>query len=99
MGDYAREVFENRQKQDPETLTDIQRAQRFFCLHKMSFNSETKNFGQDVLNRYDAKNTPFYLDLALPRARKRLRQGFLLSEDFESLATVKGQGKFLDEHH
>ncbi len=53
------------------------------------------NLGQDVLNRYDAKNTPFYLDLALPRARKRLRQVFLLSEDFESLATVKGQGKFL----
>ncbi len=28
------------------------------------------NLGQDVLNRYDSTKTPFYLDLALPRARK-----------------------------
>ncbi len=44
-GVYAREVFENLKQQNPDTMTDIQRAQRFFCLHKMSFDSETRQFG------------------------------------------------------
>ncbi len=38
-------VFKNLQQQNPDTMIDIQRAQRFYCLHKMSFASETKNFG------------------------------------------------------
>ncbi len=49
---YAREVFENLKQQNPDTMTDIQRAQRFFCLHKMSFAHQAKNFG------YSKKATP-----------------------------------------
>ncbi len=126
-GVYAREVFENLQKQDPQTLTDIQRAQRFYCLHKMSFAHQAKNFGyskkatprnlqplkileqahaalqrvhleclpwQDVITRYDSKETLFYLDLALPRARKRLWQGFLLSETLKVSQRLKGKASF-----
>jgi len=39
----ARDEFERFKKEDPETLTDIQRAVRFYCLLRMGYASRIKN--------------------------------------------------------
>ena len=60
----SKEWFEQYQKQDVETMTEIQRAARYFYLIRASYGAKTKNFGY--------KNTDITLIKDMEVLQKRL---------------------------
>ena len=130
----ARDEFERLKKADPETLTDIQRAARFYYLQQSCFGGWIVNptFGYgvtrapklnllrieeylsaahlrlsrvyieclpyaDVMNRYDAPGTLFYLDPPYWDCENYYGKGIFGKEDFTALATqlASVKGKFI----
>ncbi len=128
----SRKWFELFDAQDPETLTDIQRAARFFYLQKNAFGglvvnqsyhyclSHPPNFNpeklpdlienthkrlakvqleclpyEDILKRYDRKETLFYLDP--PYWGRRLYKFNFAESDFVKLESLlrRLRGKFV----
>ena len=67
----ARAEFVHLQQTPPETLTDIQRAHRFFYLQKTSFGGGAKTYGYDTKQR--ARLDPTRFDAHLEKVQKRLR--------------------------
>ena len=130
----SREEFERFKKAEPSTLTDIQRAVRFYYLLRNSYGSRVvspsfsinttrpSNFNllrieeslseahlrlarvyienrpyQKVIERFDKKDTFFYIDPPYWNCESAYGKGIFRKEDFEMLRTLlkKLQGKFI----
>ncbi len=80
----SRRLFEDLKKTPPETLTDIQRAVRFFYLLKNNFGAKLSSFNYVVQIRANRKAfRPRTLKAVLYRAFRRLGDAQVENLDFE----------------
>ena len=79
----SREEFERLGRVPADTLTDIQRACRFYYLQKCSFENLT---WQQVLKKYDRPHTLFFLDPPYFECEDYYGKGLFKREEFEELA-------------
>ena len=130
----SRDEFERLKAANPETLTDIQRAARFYYLQQACFGGRISNptFGyaltrpsklnllrieeylsaahlrlsrvyieclpyQEIISRYDAQDTFFYVDPPYWDCENYYGKGIFDKEDFAKLATQLStiKGKFI----
>lgn len=130
----SRDEFDRLLKQNPETLTDIQRAARFYYIQKTCFGGRltSPSFGYsktvpsrlnlvrieeelsavhlrlarvlfenlsypDILNRYDGKETFFYIDPPYWDTEDVYGKNLFSKDDFSKLAGIlkEAKGKFL----
>ena len=101
----SRDEFDRFLKTPADTLTDIQRAARFFYLAKSSFGAhlrlarvfiENKPYDQ-VIQRFDKPGTFFYVDPPYWDCEKDYGEGLFSKDDFGRLAALLGavKGKFI----
>ena len=87
------------QGMDPETLTDIQKAVRFYYLLKGGYGGKIKSqtFGLSMIRKADREHTFFYIDPPYYGFEDYYGKGVFDRKDFESLKDILSQikGKFL----